>query len=201
MSPEVQAHAFEPFFTTKPRSRGTGLGLATVLGIVKQSGGHITLSSEPDRGTVARILLPRAEGASPAEENPSANAPAIRGSGTVLVVEDESVVHEVAEHALREAGFDVLVAEDAATALSLVPDGTRPLRLLLTDVVLPGDTDGPELARRITQQQPHLPVLFMSGYTDTGIVKDGVLDTEIHFLPKPFTPDQLLRKVAAVLAP
>jgi CheY-like chemotaxis protein len=200
MSPEVQAHLFEPFFTTKEPGKGTGLGLATVYGIVKQAGGEVRVRTEPGRGTSFEVLFPRvddpadADAAAPPRELP-------RGTGRVLVVEDEPLVRALAVRVLRGAGYDVLEAADADRALALVasPDHPR-VDLLVTDVVMPR-CSGPELAHRLRAALPALPVLFASGYMVRMEDVQRELGPGTGFIAKPFTPDELARKVRELLGP
>jgi two-component system cell cycle sensor histidine kinase/response regulator CckA len=199
MGPEIKARLFEPFFTTKPRGRGTGLGLATVFGIVRQSGGDISVYSEPGQGSTFRIYLPQAKGqprsARPAEPLPL--EPSARRAN-VLLVEDEPLVRETAAAILRTAGHTVLMAHDPAEALRICRAHTGKIDLLLTDVVMPG-MNGRDLATEITAMRPSIRVLFMSGYTDNAIVHHGVLDADVAFIAKPFTPDALARKILDTL--
>ncbi|PYN34387.1 MAG: hypothetical protein DME01_15320 [Candidatus Rokuibacteriota bacterium] len=197
MSPEVQAHLFEPFFTTKGVGKGTGLGLATVYGIVKQHGGYIRIESVACTGTVVRIYLARV---APAPDvAPAADAPAAVGSGTVLVVEDESELRELATEVLGIAGYSVLSAGSPSAALEIARRHAGPIHLLLTDVVMP-EMSGRDLADRLVQSRPGLKILYMSGYTDDAIVHHGVLDPGTVLLQKPFTPDRLTRMVGDLLA-
>jgi PAS domain S-box-containing protein len=196
MDAETQAHIFEPFYTTKGSSRGTGLGLSTVYGIVKQSGGYIWVYSEPGKGTTFKVYLPRVEGP---VDTPSVKpeAAARKGNETILVVEDEAAVRELARTILAAQGYSVLVAESAAEAEKIAA-GSRKIHLLLTDVVMPG-VSGRELARRITSSNSGMQVLFMSGYTDNVIAHGGVLEAGVAFLQKPFTPRALSDKVRELL--
>ncbi|MGH7613671.1 MAG: PAS domain S-box protein [Gemmatimonadales bacterium] len=197
MPPEVKAHVFEPFFTTKDVGKGTGLGLATVYGIVRQSGGFLAVDSEPGRGARFRIYFPRAE-AVRAEAARTTPEPTAAGSGTVLLVEDEPGVRHLARAVLTRYGYRVLEAADGAEALRLAADHTEPIHLLLTDVVMPG-MSGPELAARFHSLRPETQVLYASGYTNEAIVHHGVRDDRVPFLQKPFEPDDLVRRVRALL--
>jgi len=200
MPPEVLARAFEPFFTTKEEGKGTGLGLAMVLGFAKQSGGHVNIYSEPGEGTTVRLYLPRAVGAMlPASQRSGAPIELPHGSATILVVEDEPEVREACIAILRELGYRMLEAADGPEALRVFGENDARIDLLLTDVVLTGRMKGNELARRLTEIRPQLRVLFMSGYTENAIVHHGRLDDGVQLIGKPFQREQLARKVAAVL--
>ena len=199
MSPEVQAHLFEPFFTTKGVGKGTGLGLATVYGIVKQHGGYIRIESAPGAGTVVRIYLSRVAPVPDAVTEPAADAPASAGAGTVLVVEDEGELRELVTEVLGIAGYSVLSAASPIAALEIARQHAGPIHLLLTDVVMP-EMSGRDLADRLVQTRPGLRILYMSGYTDDAIVHHGVLDPGTVLLQKPFTPDKLTRMVGDLLA-
>jgi PAS domain S-box-containing protein len=196
MSAEVKAHLFEPFFTTKEVGKGTGLGLATVYGIVHQSGGFIAVDSEPGQGTRFRILLPRAEAPAP-ESAPAALEPAAAGSGTVLLVEDEAGVRHLARDVLRRYGYRVLEAGEGGEALSLAAAHEGAIDLLLTDVVMPG-MSGAELAERFRALRPEARVLYASGYADDAVISHGVTGG-VPFLQKPFEPDELVRRVRELL--
>jgi two-component system cell cycle sensor histidine kinase/response regulator CckA len=197
------ANVFEPFFTTKDVGRGSGLGLSTVYGIVKQSGGYIWATSEPGKGSTFRIYLPRIE-ALPDRDRPSASHPqpsGVPGRGElILVAEDEEQVRRVAARALTEAGYQVLEAANGREALELAARATAPVRLVLTDVVMP-EMSGRELADRLAILLPGTPVLFTSGYTDGEILRRGLLAPESDFLAKPFSPDAVVRAVRDRLAP
>ena len=195
MSPEVLAHVFEPFFTTKPLGRGTGLGLATVHGIVAQCGGHIRVDSAPGRGARFDVYFPIAAGDAAAAARRPSVAPG--GHETILVVEDDRGVRDVATRALEAAGFTVYAAADGYEALA-VYEGIGQLALLVTDVVMPR-MDGPRLAKTLRERQPTLRVLFASGYTDERIAVHGVLEPGVDLLSKPYTPSNLLARVRAAL--
>ena len=200
MSDETQAHLFEPFFTTKERGKGTGLGLATVYGIVQQSGGHIRVNSAADRGTTFLIYLPRVD--APEIGSQGADQPLLPhpspGTETVLLAEDEEVLRRLAREILSGNGYKVLEAGNGREALLLSEAHRGEIHLLLTDVVMP-KMSGRELGERIRLQRPDLRILYMSGYTDDAILRDGVLEDGIPFLQKPFTPEGLARKVREVL--
>jgi CheY-like chemotaxis protein len=197
MDRATQAHIFEPFFSTKEEGKGTGLGLATVYGIVKQSGGFIWVYSEPGRGTTFKIYLPRVD-AEAERLRPRRTDGVFTGSETVLVVEDEPTLREVVGAILRAHGYTVVLAADADEAERLAREQTGPFHLLLTDVVMPG-RGGRELADRLAAARPGLRVLYMSGYTDDAVVRHGVLEAGVDFIQKPFTPGALARKVREVL--
>ncbi len=197
MAQEVMAHLFEPFFTTKERGRGTGLGLATVHGIVAQSGGHIHVESEPGQGTTFGICLPRSEEA-PAIR-PETPAPGtLRGSETLLVVEDDARVRGVTVRALQTNGYEVLTAGSGEEALAIARGRTGRIDLVVTDVVMPG-MSGREVVDALRRNLPGLKALFVSGYTQDAIARRGVLDEGVEFLPKPFTPATLAARVREVL--
>lgn len=196
MDAATQARLFEPFFTTKAPGKGTGLGLATVHGIVTQSGGHITVYSEPGRGATFKIYFPHVQDeASPAPASP---VPVIGGSETIFVVEDEPVVALFVRSALKQYGYLVVEAGQGEEAQRFSARYDGPIHLLITDVVLPGVT-GREVAARLTADRPAMKVLYMSGYADHAIVTQGVLDPGLAFLQKPFTAEALARKVREVL--
>jgi two-component system cell cycle sensor histidine kinase/response regulator CckA len=198
MDAETRLHIFEPFFTTRELGKGTGLGLATVYGIVKQSGGFIWVESEPGQGTEFTVDLPQVDVVGgEAETGADARAGPV-GTETVLVVEDEPQVLTVTREALRSHGYTVLEAEDAEVALRVARGSGRTIDLLLTDVVMPGISGG-QLAERLTAERPDLRVLFMSGYTDDALSPHGVLRPGVHYLQKPFSPDVLAQKVREVL--
>jgi CheY-like chemotaxis protein len=196
MDAATQARIFEPFFTTKDVGKGTGLGLATVQGIVQQSGGFIWVYSEPNHGTVFKIYLPRVD--EPASRADDVAAADVRGTETVLVVEDVTAVRAVTREMLSRYGYNVLEAADGTTALQLAASYQAPIHLLLTDVVMP-DINGRDLAHRFESTRPEMKVLFMSGYTDDAVVRHGILQEGIAYLQKPFTPGSLATKVRGVL--
>ncbi len=197
IEPETQKHIFEPFFTTKEKPHGTGLGLATVYGIVSQSGGHVFVESAPGRGSTFFIYLPRAE--DPAVRTGTAPPVAVqKGSETILVVEDEPAVRGLTLRCLESNGYTVLQASNGEEALEIAARHAGRLDLLLTDVIMPG-ASGPELARRLLERRPGLCVLYVSGYTDAAMASNGVLGPGAAFLQKPFTPAALARKVRDVL--
>jgi two-component system, cell cycle sensor histidine kinase and response regulator CckA len=197
MSDEVQAHMFEPFFTTKEGGKGTGLGLSTVFGIVQQSGGTITCASVPGRGTTFLLTLPRVEGE---VARPDSGLPLRiqRGTETVLLVEDEDRVRELATEILQRCGYRVLPEVDASSALLRAEQHGGPIELLLTDLVLP-DMSGRELASRLRTVRPDSRVLYTSGYSDEVMLLHGLEPPEGAFLPKPYDPTALLRRVREVL--
>ncbi len=198
MDHDTQARIFEPFFTTKPPGRGTGLGLSTVYGIVKQSGGNIWLYSEVGKGTTFKVYLPAIEAAPEPAGKPAAAEPSVRGGGTVLVVEDDDQLRRLAHRALAAQGYLVLEADRGATALDLAKRHKGAIDLLLTDVVMP-DTNGRKLADALRATRPGLRVLFMSGYPDGAIGKHGILEHGVAYLAKPFTTEAITRKVREVL--
>jgi two-component system, cell cycle sensor histidine kinase and response regulator CckA len=198
MDEHTRAHVFEPFFTTKDQGKGTGLGLATVYGIVKQTGGFIWVYSEPGVGTTFKLYFPRVDEAA----TPQVTAPPrenLRGTETVLVAEDAPAVRAVACEVLARHGYTVLQAVNGRAALTLGSEHGGPIHLLVTDVIMP-EMSGRQLADRLKEIRPELKVLFVSGYTDDAITRHGVLEPGIAFLQKPFTPDSLARKVREVLS-
>jgi two-component system, cell cycle sensor histidine kinase and response regulator CckA len=197
MSAEILAHIFEPFFTTKEVGRGTGLGLATVYGVVKQSGGYIAVDSEPGKGTSFQIFLPRVD----EEVAPTVLTTAperVQGNETVLLVEDAEALKKLAHSFLVEHGFQVITASNGEEALKTARGYVRPIQLLITDVIMPG-MNGKALADRLRPTHPNMRVLYISGYTDSFIAGHGVLEEGTHLLHKPFTEDGLIRKIREVL--
>ncbi|OGK78001.1 MAG: hypothetical protein A2X53_22785 [Candidatus Rokubacteria bacterium GWA2_70_23] len=198
MSPDVQARIFEPFFTTKEMGRGTGLGLATVYGIVRQHEGWIEVRSQPGRGTTFAVYLPRVEDPADADEARPAHRERLTGSETILLAEDEDEVRSVVREMLESLGYRVIVAGGPAEALERIERLPEPIHLLLTDVVMPG-MRGPELARRATELRPALKVLYISGHADDTVFRNAVIPRGMVILEKPFTPESLAVRVREVL--
>jgi two-component system cell cycle sensor histidine kinase/response regulator CckA len=198
MDQETQTRIFEPFFTTKEVGKGTGLGLSTVYGVVKQSGGYISVYSEPGRGTTFKIYFPRIEEAMTASEPDTSGKEIGRGRETILLVEDAQALRELAHELLEDSGYTVLEAADGADAIRVAEQYRQPILLLITDVVMPG-MDGRKLAGHMAHSYPGMKVLYMSGYTADAIAHHGVLDSGLVLLQKPFTRESLNRKVREVL--
>ncbi len=198
MSAETVAHIFEPFFTTKSSGQGTGLGLATVYGIVKQSGGYIWVYSEPGRGSTFKVYFPRVDEAAEKDYKTPAKAYAKRGTETLLLVEDDEAVRELTETILSAQGYKVICAESPKKAQEIAAKRGKDIDLVLTDVIMP-TMSGHELARKLIAKNPRTRVLYMSGYTDNVIAQGGVLEEGLAFLQKPFTPRALTEKVREVL--
>ena len=199
MDAETRGRVFEPFFTTKAVGKGSGLGLATVYGIVKQSGGYIDVSSEPTRGSVFTVYLSRVMEGVPAAPEPAPAEPPRAGGETVLLVEDEPGVRSLACRALRRFGYRVLEAGNGAEALKVARQSQDPIHLLLTDVVMP-EMGGRELALMLKRERPATRVLYTSGYPDAAGVQEEVQEAVVAYLPKPYTPEDLAKKVREVLA-
>jgi PAS domain S-box-containing protein len=200
MDETTKAHLFEPYFTTKEQGKGsTGLGLSTVYGIIKQSGGHVWVDSAPGQGTTFRIYMPHAT----SRDSLPSVSPCLHvvaaGQETILLVDDEESLRVAARRMLQRAGFTVLQASDGADALRVLSEHTGPVHALVTDVVMPG-VGGPELVRRLREVRPDLPTLFISGYTEEGVRTQGALHPDAAYLEKPFSPEDLVRKVREVLA-
>lgn len=199
MDEEVLTHIFEPFFTTKDRTKGTGLGLATVYGTVRQSGGYITVSSKVGQGTVFQIFLPRVEDPVEVVEVPVAAPEPARGAETILVVEDDDAVRRMTREFLKIKGYTVLEARGAANAIQVMEERNEEIDLVLTDVLMPG-MKGRELVEKLTQIRANIKVLYMSAYTEDAAINIGVLNPGTEFIEKPFGPDDLANKIREVLA-
>ncbi|HNC47199.1 MAG TPA: response regulator, partial [Acidobacteriota bacterium] len=193
MTSEVQSHIFEPFFTTKEHSKGTGLGLATVFGIVKQSEGYIEVYSEVGLGSCFKIYFPVVDAGRVAETSDGQAESVESGAETILLVEDEEVVRTITRLSLETFGYQVIEAESGTQALELIKTVTTPVALLITDVVMPG-MNGRQIADQLHQLFPELKVLFMSGYTNDAIFRHGIIEDNIAFIQKPFTPNLLAKK-------
>jgi CheY-like chemotaxis protein len=192
------SHIFEPFFTTKEEGKGTGLGLATVFGIVKQSGGDISVKSSSGRGTAFEVYLPQAQAPVDRIEPAATRTKALRGSETILLVEDEELVRTLERKMLEQRGYTVLEAHSVGHALELAQDHPGVIDLLLTDVIMP-ELSGRELAERLGLVRPSMRILYASGYAADAITRHGVLEPGIAFLPKPLTATSLAEKVREVL--
>ena len=198
MDAETQRHIFEPFFSTKSRDRGTGLGLSTVYGIVKQSGGFIWVYSEPGRGTVFKIYLPAVDAEPARTASATFRVHSLAGTETVLLVEDDDLVRVAARRILERSGYNVIEASHGLEAIPLAKQYDHRIHIVLTDVVMP-ELNGPDMAQELTRQHPDLRVVYMSGYTDDAIAHHGILESGTAFLEKPFTPESLLRTVREAL--
>ncbi len=199
MSLETQAHIFEPFFTTKEQGKGTGLGLATVSGIVHQSAGSIWVHSELGHGTIFKVFFPTVNDELTPAITRREREDSHRGTETILMVEDEEGVSSLVRLALGSAGYKVLEVRNGKDALAICASYQHPIHLLLTDVVMP-QISGPDLAGKISALRPGIKVLFMSGYTDDAVVRHGVLSHEMPFIHKPFSPAALSKRIREVLA-
>jgi two-component system cell cycle sensor histidine kinase/response regulator CckA len=197
MDEATKQRLFEPFYTTKPPGKGTGLGLSTVFGIVKQSGGSVEVYSEPGSGSSVKVYFPRVDQSVPAEEGARKRQPP-RGTETILLVEDDEMVRNLVRETLEREGYKVMGAADPVEAQRIADGHRGKIQLLITDVVMPR-LNGKELAKALVERRPELKVLYMSGYTDSAIVNSGILQKEVAFLQKPFTPAALAGKVRDVL--
>jgi CheY-like chemotaxis protein len=197
MTKEILSHIFEPFFTTKPKGEGTGLGLSTIFGIVKQNNGYINVYSEPNHGTTFKLYFPRYRGTTETSGEQLEEIP-LTGTETVLIVEDEAAILSLAKIVLEEHGYKVLSAQSPSEALAVCENCMEKIDLLITDVVMPG-MNGKELKERIEVKYPAIKVLFMSGYPADIVAHRGVLEEGVEFLQKPFTPVMLAKKVREVL--
>ena len=198
MNPETQARIFEPFFTTKEPGKGTGLGLSTVYGIIKQSNGNVWVYSEPGRGTTFKVYLPRVEEVA-GDADVSDTVPTSRGgTETILLVEDDEPVRGLAARVLRRTGYNVLEATTGVDALRICADAGLTIHLVVTDMMMP-EMGGRELARKLAEVHPGAQLIFMSGYTEEAVRKNGFLEQGVAFLEKPFTADALRRTVRHTL--
>jgi len=198
MDAKTQAHIFEPFFTTKEKGQGTGLGLATVYGIVKQSGGYIWVYSEPGQGTTFKVYFPRVKEVPVASEKELPAVTELKGQETILLVEDDDTLRQLIARGLKKYGYTVLKAGNGGEALLLCEKEDSPIHLLLTDVVMP-QMSGRELAERLAALHPDMKILFMSGYTENAMLSNGVLKSKMGFLQKPFKVNKLVRKIREIL--
>jgi two-component system cell cycle sensor histidine kinase/response regulator CckA len=198
MPPEVCARIFEPFFTTKGPGKGTGLGLATVYGIINQSGGHLAVSSNVGVGTTFEVFLPRVEQGEKESIAFSENLASPTGTETILLVEDEVGVRDLARHVLLGCGYTVLEASTGEKAIQIAVEHREPIRLLVTDVVMP-EVGGRIVAEQVIACHPEVRVLYLSGYTDDAVIRHGVLREGVNFLQKPFSPVALAVRVREVL--
>ncbi len=198
MDLQTQARIFDPFFTTKELGKGTALGLATVYGIVKQTGGYIWVYSEIGQGTVFRVYLPRTDKAAQSAEREQTELQELQGSETILVAEDSESLREMAQEYLESMGYNVIAAASGEKALQWAKEFDGPIHLLLTDVVMP-EMSGPELANQLASLRPGMKIIFTSGYTDDAIARQGILDPEVAFIQKPYRPRALAKKIRQVL--
>jgi CheY-like chemotaxis protein len=198
MDQMIMSHLFEPFFTTKEAGKGTGLGLATVHGIVKQNNGHITVHSEPGRGSSFKLYFPQVKESILVEETNEGRPRKYQGTETLLIVEDEAIVRELAHRILSQRGYHVIAAGNGQEALQICRNYDEPIDLMITDVVMPG-MSGRDLAEQAAPIRPDMKILFISGYPNDIIAEHGILSDGISFLQKPFSPDSLTAKVQGIL--
>jgi CheY-like chemotaxis protein len=199
MTDVVRGRIFEPFFTTKDVDKGTGLGLATVFGIMKESGGGIDVRSEPGRGSTFRMYWPRRDAGKPADDAHVRFVPA-RGSGTILVVEDDAQLRRILRRNLTTWGYTLLEAPSGVAALEMLRGHGGPIDLLLTDLVMPGGLDGRSLSKHVIAERPRTRVVFMSGYTEHAAVHDAELGPDDYFVQKPFTAQVLCETLHRAMA-
>ena len=195
---ETREHIFEPFFTTKEDGKGTGLGLSIVYGIIAQTGGRVQVESAEGRGTTFTVWIPRISTGEDGEEREEHAASSLGGTGTILVIEDDHVVRDLARRVLEQGGYAVLTASSAREAL-LIAEGPMALDLVISDVVMPGGMSGIQLGERLARTRPQLKVLYMSGYTAEASLQLRTRDATLPFLGKPFQPAELLRRVGELL--
>lgn len=198
MDKETMAHLFEPFFTTKEMGKGTGLGLATIYGIVKQNNGFVNVYSEPGHGTTFKVYLPRQESKAVQKAQHDAKESLVRGNAVILLVEDEPMILDMTRIMLENQGYQVLPAATPQEAIRLAREHVGDIHLLMTDVIMP-EMNGKDLASNLLSLNPQLRRLFMSGYTANVIAHHGVLDEGVHFIQKPFSLKDLALKVSEVL--
>jgi CheY-like chemotaxis protein len=198
MDDETMERIFEPFFTTKELGKGTGLGLATVYGIIKQSGGYVAVDSEKGKGSIFSVYMPKKSVPPVAAVKQATPTPSQSGHETVLLVEDEKPLREIMSRAFQSKGYRVVVAKDGAEALTACKNTKNKLELMVSDVMIPG-VKGVELADKIKAMQPGISIIFISGYAGDVIGNHGILESDINFLPKPFDPDKLLSKARELL--
>jgi two-component system cell cycle sensor histidine kinase/response regulator CckA len=198
MDEKTRVNIFEPFYTTKEKGKGTGLGLSTVYGIIKQTGGYIWVYSEPRKGTTFKIYLPRVADKIEDTVIRKSQPETLKGKETILLVEDDDGVREVSEMILTQFGYSVLTASDGETALRIIKDNGSKIKLMITDLVMPG-MSGKELTDKLTESGNGLKVLYLSGYSDEAILDHGILNEGVDFLPKPFGTQELLQKVREIL--
>lgn len=198
MDAETKKRIFEPFFTTKKEGKGTGLGLATVYGIVKQSGGFVNVYSEKGIGSTFKLYFPCVKEPAAPIKSKTVSSESLTGSETILVAEDEDNLRNLVCEILRSHGYNVLEAANGGSALLKCEKYKKPIHLILSDVVMP-EMSGAELVERLLPIHPEMKVMYMSGYTDDAVIRHGILEEKVHFLQKPFSPNSLLEKVRNIL--